>query len=35
MSNRNEVRMARVGLVLVLLPLASVAAAAFVAWCLR
>ncbi len=33
MSNdRNEVRMARVGLVLVLLPLAAVAVAAGVAW---
>lgn len=31
-TDRNEVRMARVGLVLVLLPLAAVAAAAGVAW---
>ena len=33
--DRNEVRMARVGLVLVLLPLACVAVAAGVAWWLR
>lgn len=31
-TDRNEVRMARVGLVLVLLPLAAVAVAAGVAW---
>jgi hypothetical protein len=34
-TDRNEVRMARVGLVLVLLPLAAVAFAAAVAWWLR
>lgn len=34
-DNRKEVRMARVGLVLVLLTLVAVAAAAVVAWCLR
>ncbi len=33
--DRNEVRMARVGLVLILLPLAAVAFAAVVAWWLR
>ena len=31
-DNRNQVRMARVGLVLLLLPLAAVAVAAGVAW---
>lgn len=34
-TDRNEVRMARVGLVLILLPLAEVAFAAAVAWWLQ
>jgi hypothetical protein len=34
-TDRNEVKMARIGLVLVLLPLAAVAAIAFAAWGLK